>query len=98
MEIDDENALAAMMLAESIKYGMIIVASVPVLLLYPFVQKHYVRGVIDRGDQGLIRAIDGCSEVDCHRLDVSPSDKAGASFRRPQIGLSILQAEIGDYV
>ena len=46
MEVDDENALAAMMLAESIKYGMIIVASVPVLLLYPFVQKHYVRGVM----------------------------------------------------
>ena len=46
LEIDDENALAAMMLAESIKYGMIIVASVPVLLLYPFVQKHYVRGVM----------------------------------------------------
>ncbi len=46
LEIDDENALAAMMLAESIKYGMIVVASVPVLLLYPFVQKHYVRGVM----------------------------------------------------
>jgi len=46
LEIDDENALAAMMLAESIKYGMIIVASVPVLILYPFVQKHYVRGVM----------------------------------------------------
>ena len=46
LEIDDENALAAMMLAESIKYGMIIVASVPVLVLYPFVQKHYVRGVM----------------------------------------------------
>ena len=46
LEIDDENALAAMMLAESIKYGMIIVASVPVLLLYPFVQMHYVRGVM----------------------------------------------------
>ena len=46
MEIDDENAMAAMMLAESIKYGMIIVASVPMLVLYPFVQKHYVRGVM----------------------------------------------------
>lgn len=46
MEIDDENVMAAMMLAESIKYGMIIVASVPMLMLYPFVQKHYVRGVM----------------------------------------------------
>lgn len=46
MEVTDENAVMAMMLAESIKYGIIIVASVPVLLLYPFVQKHYVRGVM----------------------------------------------------
>jgi ABC-type glycerol-3-phosphate transport system permease component len=46
MEVSDENAIMAMMLAESIKYGIIIVASVPVLILYPFVQKHYVRGVM----------------------------------------------------
>jgi ABC-type glycerol-3-phosphate transport system permease component len=46
MEVSDENAILAMMLAESIKYGIIIVASVPVLILYPFVQKHYVRGVM----------------------------------------------------
>lgn len=46
LEVDDENAIPQMMLAESIKYGMIIVASVPVLILYPFVQKHYVRGVM----------------------------------------------------
>ena len=29
-----------------IKYAMIIVASVPVMLLYPLVQRHYVRGVM----------------------------------------------------
>lgn len=46
MEVDDENAVLAQMLAESIKYGIIIVASVPVLILYPFVQRHYVRGVM----------------------------------------------------
>ena len=46
MNLDDENAIAQMMLAEQIKYGMIIVASVPVLILYPFVQRHYVRGVM----------------------------------------------------
>lgn len=46
MEIDDESAMEMMMLAESIKYGMIIVASVPVMLLYPFVQRHYVRGIM----------------------------------------------------
>ena len=46
MEVDDENAILQMMLAESIKYGMIIVASLPALILYPFVQRHYVRGVM----------------------------------------------------
>ncbi|TBL73232.1 carbohydrate ABC transporter permease [Paenibacillus thalictri] len=33
-------------LAESIKYALIIVASVPVLVLYPFVQKYFVKGVM----------------------------------------------------
>lgn len=46
MNLDDANAIMQMMLAESIKYAMIIVASVPVLMLYPFVQKHYVRGIM----------------------------------------------------
>jgi len=32
--------------AELIKYGVIIVSSVPVLILYPFVQKHFVKGVM----------------------------------------------------
>ncbi|TNJ53654.1 carbohydrate ABC transporter permease [Paenibacillus hemerocallicola] len=31
--------------AESIKYGAIVIASLPVLALYPFVQKHFVKGV-----------------------------------------------------
>ncbi|MGE7827381.1 carbohydrate ABC transporter permease [Paenibacillus sp. NPDC093718] len=33
-------------LSESIKYGVIIVASVPVLILYPMVQKYFVKGVM----------------------------------------------------
>ncbi|MDI9498202.1 MAG: carbohydrate ABC transporter permease [Bacillota bacterium] len=32
--------------AESIKYAVIIVSSVPVLLLYPFMQKYFVQGVM----------------------------------------------------
>ncbi len=46
MQMDDANAARVMMMAESIKYAMIIVASAPVLLLYPLVQRHYVRGVM----------------------------------------------------
>jgi putative aldouronate transport system permease protein len=33
-------------MAESIKYSVIIVSSVPVLLLYPFVQKYLVKGIM----------------------------------------------------
>ena len=46
MMIDDASAEISLMIAESMKYGVIIVASVPVLLLYPLVQKHYVRGIM----------------------------------------------------
>ncbi|GIP37865.1 sugar ABC transporter permease [Paenibacillus sp. J31TS4] len=34
------------LLAESIKYAVIIISSLPVLVLYPFVQKHFVKGVM----------------------------------------------------
>lgn len=33
-------------LAETIKYGVMIVSSVPILILYPFVQRYFVRGVM----------------------------------------------------
>ncbi|HEU0165035.1 MAG TPA: carbohydrate ABC transporter permease [Thermomicrobiales bacterium] len=33
-------------LADLLKYSLIVVASVPVLIIYPFVQKHFVRGVM----------------------------------------------------
>ncbi|WP_066186809.1 MULTISPECIES: carbohydrate ABC transporter permease [Gracilibacillus] len=35
-----------LLLGESIKYALIIVASLPVLIMYPFVQKHFVKGVM----------------------------------------------------
>ena len=31
---------------ELLRYAVIVVASVPVLLIYPFVQKHFVKGVM----------------------------------------------------
>ncbi|MGG3509439.1 carbohydrate ABC transporter permease [Paenibacillus lautus] len=36
----------SILLAESIKYAVIIVSSLPVLLMYPFVQRHFVKGVM----------------------------------------------------
>jgi putative aldouronate transport system permease protein len=34
------------LLAESIKYVVIIISSLPVLVMYPFVQRHFVKGVL----------------------------------------------------
>lgn len=40
------DAADAMGLAENIKYATIIVATVPILLIYPFIQKYFVKGVM----------------------------------------------------
>ena len=41
-----ENALEAQRIVEIMKYGLIIVSSIPVLAVYPFVQKHFNQGVM----------------------------------------------------
>ena len=33
-------------IAENIKFATIIVATVPILLVYPFIQKYFVKGVM----------------------------------------------------
>lgn len=42
----DENATRNALIAMSMKYGIIIVSSLPVLVLYPFMQKYFVKGVM----------------------------------------------------
>ena len=45
--VDDiQSVEAAVRAAEQIKYGIIIVASIPVLVLYPVLQKYFVKGVM----------------------------------------------------
>ncbi|MBD2867196.1 carbohydrate ABC transporter permease [Paenibacillus arenilitoris] len=46
MEGDAFGLGERLLLAESIKYSLIIVASIPVLLIYPFVQRHFIKGVM----------------------------------------------------
>ena len=41
-----EDAFEFMNLAESLKYALVIVASVPMLIIYPFLQKFFVKGVM----------------------------------------------------
>jgi putative aldouronate transport system permease protein len=45
--VTDISAVATQQkIADLIKYGIIIVASVPVMILYPFLQKYFVKGVM----------------------------------------------------
>lgn len=43
---DAETIAAQQKVSETIKYGVIIISSLPVLVVYPFVQKHFVKGVM----------------------------------------------------
>ncbi len=44
--VDMEYVLEMERISRTIRYGIIIVSTLPVLLLYPFVQKHFVKGVM----------------------------------------------------
>ena len=44
--IDPEEIDRAEMLRESMKYALIVVGSLPVLVLYPFLQKYFVKGIM----------------------------------------------------
>ena len=46
MMVDVESYAAKMRVTELIKYGVIIVSSLPALILYPFLQKYFVKGVM----------------------------------------------------
>ncbi len=46
-QIDEAEAVQQLLgLSNLMKYAIIVVASVPVMILYPFVQKHFVKGVM----------------------------------------------------
>ena len=56
MEANDvasiESLSQRLKVAESIKYGVIIISSLPVLVLYPFLQKHFTKGVLGGAVKG----------------------------------------------
>lgn len=44
--LDVREMILRQTLRESLKYSLIVVATVPLLLIYPFVQKHFVKGIL----------------------------------------------------
>ena len=46
MNPDQTNHAEVRLRVEQMKYSLIIIASVPVLIIYPFVQKHFVKGIM----------------------------------------------------
>ena len=46
-EVQDAETIAAMTgAADVMKYALIVVAAVPILLFYPFIQKYFEKGVM----------------------------------------------------
>jgi putative aldouronate transport system permease protein len=46
MMTDVAAAISKQGLSETVRYALIVVASIPLLVLYPFVQRHFVKGVM----------------------------------------------------
>jgi len=46
MMTDTEDIARQQLLAESVKYAVVVVASVPVLILYPILQRYFIKGVM----------------------------------------------------
>ena len=46
MDMAADEAARAAMRAEVIKYSVIVLSSIPMLIVYPFVQKFFVKGVM----------------------------------------------------
>lgn len=48
----DEGIIRQMMLAEGLKYAVVVVANLPVLMIYPLIQKHFTKGMLVGGLKG----------------------------------------------
>lgn len=48
----DEGIIRQMMLAEGLKYAVVVVANLPVLMIYPLIQKHFAKGMMVGGLKG----------------------------------------------
>jgi len=46
MMADLDTAASRQLLAETIKYALIVVATAPIIAVYPFLQKYFVKGIM----------------------------------------------------
>ena len=46
MGTNDVGMAEKIKMAEAVKYSAIVVSSIPMLIIYPFVQKYFVKGVM----------------------------------------------------
>ncbi|MEC0260224.1 carbohydrate ABC transporter permease [Paenibacillus lautus] len=46
IQTSEESLVKTIMEAESIKYALVIVANLPILMLYPFLQRYFVKGMV----------------------------------------------------
>lgn len=46
VQVQDETLVRHMMQVEGLKYAVVVVANLPILMLYPFLQKYFVKGVM----------------------------------------------------
>jgi len=49
---DAASETSAQLLSELLKYAVVVVASVPMIIIYPFVQKYFVKGIMIGGVKG----------------------------------------------
>jgi putative aldouronate transport system permease protein len=46
VNVGDSSHAKTIMDQEAVKYAVVVVANLPILLLYPFLQKYFVKGIM----------------------------------------------------